>query len=53
MKEELKEGIRNYLKRFNKYSKEEYNSKPDSIVSVEDKMFWKPSSAVFVLSVSL
>jgi len=24
MKEELKEGISNYLKRFNKYSKEEY-----------------------------
>ena len=27
-----------------KYWEEEYNSKPDSIVSIEDKAYWKPSS---------
>jgi hypothetical protein len=28
---------------------EEYNSKPDSIVSVEDKAYWKPSSLEKIL----
>tara|TARA_B100001093_G_scaffold421017_1_gene413177 strand:- start:81 stop:569 length:489 start_codon:yes stop_codon:yes gene_type:complete len=27
-----------------KYWEEEYNSKPDSIVSIEDKTYWKPST---------
>ena len=27
-----------------KYWEEEYNSKPDSIVSIEDKAYWKPST---------
>lgn len=38
------EDINEVTKEDMKLWEEEYNSKPDSIVSAEDKMFWKPSS---------
>lgn len=38
--EEINEATKEDMKLW----EEEYNSKPDSIVSAEDKMFWKPSS---------